>query len=168
MEEVVSRMPNAKVFSKIDCTSRFWQIELDHESSKLCTFIKPFGRYRYLRLPFGINCASELYQSIMSEMIEDIEDAEVIMDDILIWGTTLEEHDKRLKLVLDKAMKYNLKLSPNKTEFHKKQIRYVGHVLSSEGLKPDKKKLNLSSIEQKFYQICQRYQRHCENFYIKI
>ena len=52
VEEVVSRMPNAKVFSKIDCTSSFWQIELDDESSKLCTFNTPFGRYRYLRLPF--------------------------------------------------------------------------------------------------------------------
>ena len=54
VEEVVSRMPNAKVFSKIDCTSGFWQLELDNESSKLCTFNTPFGRYRYLRLPFGI------------------------------------------------------------------------------------------------------------------
>ena len=106
VEEVVSRMPNAKVFSKIDGTSSFWQIELDDISSKLCTFNTPFGRYRYLKLPFGIKCASELYQSIMSEMIEDIEGAEVIMDDILVWGTTIEEHDRRLKIVLDKARKY--------------------------------------------------------------
>ena len=148
VEEVVSRIPNAKVFSKIDCTSSFWQIELDYESSKLCTFNTPFGRYRYLRLPFGIKCASELYQSIMSEMIKDIEDAEVIIDGILVWGTTIEEHDQRLKIVLDKARKYNLKLSPNKKEFRKKQIWYVGHVLSSEGLglKPDYEKLK--AVEQ--------------------
>ena len=79
-------------------------------------------------------------------MIEDIEGAEVIMDDILVWGTTIEEHDRRLKKVLDKARKYNLKLSPNKTEFRKKQIRYVGHVLSSEGLKPDYEKVK--AVEQ--------------------
>ena len=58
VDEVVSRMTNAKVFSKIDCTSGFWQLELDKECSKLCTFNTPFGRYRYLRLPFGIKCAS--------------------------------------------------------------------------------------------------------------
>ena len=137
VEEVVSRMPNAKVFIKIYCTSRFWQIELDDESSKLCTFNTPFGRYRYLRLPFGIKCACELYQSIKSEMIEDKEGAEVIMGDILVWGTTIEEHNRILKIVLDKARKYNLKLSPSKTEFRKEHIRYVRHVLSSEGLKPD-------------------------------
>ena len=58
----------------------------------------------------------------MSEIIEDIEGAEVIMDDILIWGTTIEEHAGRLIIVLDKARKYILKLSPYKTEFRKKQI----------------------------------------------
>ena len=105
IEEVVSRMPNAKVFSKIDCTSSFWQINLDHESSKLCTFNYPFGRYYYLRLPLGIKYASELYQSIISEMIEDIEGAEVTMNAILMWGITNEEYDRRLKLVLDKARK---------------------------------------------------------------
>ena len=135
VEEVVSRLPNAKIFCKMDCTSGFWQLELDDESSKLCTFNTPFGRYRYLRLPFGIKCASELYQSKMSEMIEDIEGAEVMMDDISIWGSTLEKHDQRLKKVLDKARKYNLKLSPNKCEFRKKEITYVGHVSSFQGLK---------------------------------
>ena len=146
VDEVVSRMPNAKVFSKIDCTSGFWQLELDNESSKLCTFNTPFGRYRYLRLPFGIKCASELYQSKICEMIEDIEGAEVIMDDILIWGRTLEEHDRRLKQVLDKARKYNLKLSKNKCEFRKKEVTYVGHVLSDTGVKIDYEKLR--AVEQ--------------------
>ena len=146
VDEVISRMPNAKVFSKIDCTSGFWQLELDNESSKLCTFNTPFGRYRYLRLPFGIKCASELYQSKMCEMIEDIEGAEVIMDDILIWGRTLEEHDRRLKQVLDKAQKYNLKLSKNKFEFRKTEVTYVGHVLSDTEVKIDYEKLR--AVEQ--------------------
>ena len=146
VDEVVSRMPNAKVFSKIDCTSGFWQLELDNESSKLCTFNTPFGRYHYLRLPFGIKCASELYQSKMCEMIKDIEGAEVIMEDILIWGRTLEEHDRRLKQVLDKARKYNLKLPKNKCEFRKKEVTYVGHVLSDTGVKIDYEKLR--AVEQ--------------------
>ena len=79
-------------------------------------------------------------------MIEDKEGAEVIMGDILVWGTTIEEHNRILKIVLDKAWKYNLQLSPNKTEFRKEQIQYVRHVLSSEGLKPDYQKLK--AVEQ--------------------
>ena len=146
IEEVVSRIPNAKIFSKPDASSGFWQLQLDDQSSKLCTFNTPFGRYRYLRLPFGVKCASELYQSVMSQMIEDIEGTEVIMDDILIWGRTMAEHDQRLKRVLNKAREYNLKLSPSKCEFRKSEITYVGHTLSSEGLKPDSDKLR--AVEQ--------------------
>ena len=146
IEEVVSRIPNAKIFSKLDATSGFWQLQLDDQNSKLCTFNTPFGRYRYLRLPFGVKCASELYQSVISQMIEDIEGTEVIMDDILIWDRTMAEHDQRLKRVLNKAREYNLKLSPSKCEFRKSEITYIGHTLSSEGLKPDSDKLR--AVEQ--------------------
>ncbi|CAC5380359.1 unnamed protein product [Mytilus coruscus] len=85
VEEVISQMPNAKVFSKLDATSGFWHIQLGEPSSKLCTFNTPFGRYRFARLPFGINSASEVFQKIVSEMVSDIEGAEAIIDDILIW-----------------------------------------------------------------------------------
>ena len=141
IEEVVSRIPNAKIFSKLNATSGVWQLQLDDQSSKLCTFNTPFGRYHYLRLPFAVKCASELYQSVMSQMIEDIEGTEVIMDDILISGRTMAEHDQRLKRVLNKAREYNLKLLPSKCEFRKSEITYVGHTFNSEGLKPDSDKL---------------------------
>ena len=61
IEEVVQNMPGAKVLSKLDATSGYWQLKLDEESSKLCTFNTPFGRYRFLRVPFGIVSASEIF-----------------------------------------------------------------------------------------------------------
>ncbi|CAC5368240.1 unnamed protein product [Mytilus coruscus] len=103
VEEVISQMPNAKVFSKLDATSGFWHIQLDEPSSKLCTFNTPFGRYRFARLPFEINSASEVFPKIVSEMVSDLEGAEAIIDDILIWGSDQKEHDMRLKQVLDRA-----------------------------------------------------------------
>ena len=141
IEEVVAEMPNAKVFSKLDATSGFWQLSLDEESSKLTTFNTPFGRYRFLRAPFGIKSIPEMYQRRMSEIVEDIEGVAVIVDDILVWGSTVEEHDKRLKLALDKLRQNNVKLSESKCEFRKDQIDYVGHNLSSEGLKPAEEKI---------------------------
>ena len=128
-------MPNAKVFSKLDATSGFWQLALDEASSKLTTFNTPFGRYRFLRAPFGIKSIPEMYQRCMSEIVEDIEGVEVIVDDILVWGSTVEEHDKRLKLTLDRIRQNNIMLSESKCEFRKEEIDYVGHNLSSEGLK---------------------------------
>ncbi|VDI40083.1 Hypothetical predicted protein [Mytilus galloprovincialis] len=94
-------------------------------SSKLCTFNTPFGRYRFARLPFGINSASEVFQKIVSEMVSDIEGAEAIIDDILIWGSDQKEHDMRLKQVLDRAREYNLKLSAGKCEISKPEVTYV-------------------------------------------
>jgi hypothetical protein len=63
IEEVVAGMPEAKVFSVLDATSGYWQMKLNEESSKLCTFNTPFGRYRFTRLPFGIKSAPEVFQN---------------------------------------------------------------------------------------------------------
>ncbi|KAJ8030115.1 hypothetical protein HOLleu_26415 [Holothuria leucospilota] len=100
--EVTLRLPNAKLFSTLDANCRFWQLELDAESSELCTFNSPFGRYRYTRLPFGISSAPEIFQRTMSQVFEDIEVVEVIMNDILAWGNK-EQHDKSLTMVLKRA-----------------------------------------------------------------
>ena len=61
IDDVISNMPNAKVLSKFVAVSGFWQMQLDDESSKLCTFNTPFGRYRFTRLPFGIKSASVVF-----------------------------------------------------------------------------------------------------------
>jgi hypothetical protein len=74
-------------------------------------------------------------------MVEDIEGAEVIVDDILVWGRTLREHDQRLRKVLNRTREYNLKLSADKCDFRKQEITYVGHVLSCDGLKADLEKV---------------------------
>ena len=141
VEEVISDMPNAKVFSLLDAVSGFWQVRLDEQSSLLCTFNSPFGRYRFVRLPFGVKSAPEVFQKVISNMVADIEGAEAIMDDILVWGKDLEEHDSRLKCVLDKAREYNLKLGPGKCKFRQSELTYVGHLLTSEGVKPDPEKI---------------------------
>ena len=141
IEEIVSRMPNAKVFSVLDASSGFWQVKLDRDSAKLCTFNTPFGRYMFTRLPFGISSAPDVFQSIMSEMFEDIDGVEVVVDDLLIWGETEEEHDIRLKQVLERAKRRNVKLNRDKSQIKREQISYVGHVIGKDGIKPDPKKV---------------------------
>ncbi|XP_052768253.1 uncharacterized protein K02A2.6-like [Mya arenaria] len=141
IEEVVAEMPEAKVFSTIDATSGFWQLKLDTESSKLTTFNTPFGRYRLLRAPFGIKSIPEIYQRTMTEMIEGLEGAQVIVDDILVWGKDEKDYDERLSAVLKRAEEWNLKLSEKKCQFRKDEVEYVGHKITKEGLKPDPEKV---------------------------
>ena len=91
--EIVGSIPDAKVFSMLDAKSGFLQIKLDEESSYLTRFDTPFGRYRWLWLPVGLKCAPEIFQRIMDQMIEDIDGAYAIMDDIVVAGPKVELHD---------------------------------------------------------------------------
>lgn len=74
--------------------------------------------------------------------MEDIEGVEVIVDDIIIWGATIQEHDERLRKVLDRSRHCNLKLSKSKCKFRKDEVEYVGHMISKHGLKPDPEKIH--------------------------
>ncbi|GBN59420.1 Transposon Ty3-I Gag-Pol polyprotein [Araneus ventricosus] len=94
-EYSLNLLDGAKIFSKLVANSGFWQIPLDKKSSYLTTFITPFGRFRFQRLPFGISSAPEHFQRRMSQMLESIPGTICHMD-ILIWGSTQEEHDQRL------------------------------------------------------------------------
>jgi len=140
IEEVTTRIPNATYFSVLDASSGYWQISLDPESSKLCTFNSPFGHYMFKCLPFGLSSAQDIFQKVMTEMFEDIDGVEVVVNDILIWGTNEDEHDSRLINVLHRACLRNLKLNKAKCQFKKQEITYLGHVLTIDGLKPDPKK----------------------------
>ena len=141
IEDVVENMKDAKIFSKLDATHGYWHLKLDEESSKLCTFNTPFGRYRFLRVPFGISSASEIFQREMNKLVEDIEGAEAIQDDIIIYAKNDEEHDEIVKKVIKRGDSCGLKFNKRKCEFGKEELKYVGHVISKEGLKADPEKV---------------------------
>lgn len=141
IEEIVSAMPGAKVFSVLDAKSGFLQIELDEASSLLTTFNTPIGRFRWLRLPFGLKCSPEIFQRIMDEMLEGISGAISVMDDILIAAPTVKEHDEILKKVIQRATGYNLSLNFDKCHIKKSSVPYVGHLITSDGLRADPAKI---------------------------
>ena len=93
-------MSGAKNFAKLDMSNAYWQIKIDEKSSKLLTFNTPFGRYKFLRLPFGIHSASEICQQQISQVIDGVEKAANLQDEIIVWGNTTEELYQSLKEVL--------------------------------------------------------------------
>jgi len=142
VEDVISKMPNTKVFSVLDANHGFWQVELVKDCSKLATFNAPFGRCSYTRLPFGIASAPEVFQHVMVHFFQDIEGVEVIVDDLVVWGEDVEQHDVRLRQVLDRCRERNLKLNREKCHFRVSEVHlYVGHVLSADGVKPHPQKV---------------------------
>ena len=84
VKQITSKLTGAKYYSTLDTTSGFYQIKLNEESSKSCTFGKPFGRYQFLRLPYGIKAALEVFQERFKNIF-NIERVEIYIDDILIW-----------------------------------------------------------------------------------
>ena len=140
-EEVASKLSGKSVFSFLDEKDGFWQIPLDEESSFLCTFNSPFGRYRFLRCPFGISSAPEVFQKRNDQLFGDIEGVHVVFDDLIIGGKDDAEHDGILNQVLDRARANNVKFNPDKFQFQVPEVKYIGQVVSSQGLKPDPDKV---------------------------
>ena len=96
VDQTLAQLAGAKVFTKLDANSGFWQIPLSPDSVLLTTFINPFGQYHFRRLPFGISSAPQHFQRCMSEALSRLSGTICQMDDILVYGATREEHDERL------------------------------------------------------------------------
>ena len=141
-EEAMAKFTGATCFSTLDATSGFWQKLLAEDSTYLCTFNTPFGRYRYLRLPFGLSSAPEVFHQSVNELFEGLKGVDTSMDDIIVWGPTMEEHDSNLEKVFQVCMANNLKLNKTKCKIGVKELVYLGDLLTSEGIKPDPRKVS--------------------------
>ena len=107
----------------------------------------PFGRYRWLRMPFGINSAPEVWQQRMHDLVEGLTGVEVIADDFLVCGfgdtneAAIANHNQNLKAFLRRARERNLTLNSEKLKLRRSQVPFIGHLLTAEGLKPDPSKV---------------------------
>ncbi|GAA6101343.1 uncharacterized protein K02A2.6-like [Tachysurus ichikawai] len=124
-EEILSDMAGAKYFSKLDTSHGFWQLKLDPESSRYTTFNTPFGHYCFLRLPFGIKSAPEIFHIAMESIIEGLEGTRVYIDDRVVWGNTKQQHDERLEKCLVGVT----------------EMTFLGDKLTAIGVLPDKTKV---------------------------
>ena len=142
VDQTLAQLAGAAVFSQLDANSGFWQIALDPASALLTTFITPFGRFCFHRLPFGITSAPEHFQCRMSEILNGIPGVVCMMDDVLIHGTTLQEHDGRLRQVLERLQEAGVTLNKEKCRFAVTTVKFLGHVIDQSGIRPDPDKVN--------------------------
>ena len=142
VDETLAQLSGATIFSKLDANSGFWQILLSEESRPLTTFMSPFGRYWFNKLPFGISSAPELFQKRKSTILKGLEGVVCQMDDVLVFGRNVTEHDKRLMAVLIRIKEAGATLNHEKCSFGQCRIKFLGHVIDPEGISanPDKLK----------------------------
>ncbi|XP_053570046.1 ankyrin repeat and SOCS box protein 4 isoform X1 [Bombina bombina] len=141
LDDITHKLAHAKFFSVLDAQSGYWQLKLDEQSSRLTTFNSPFGRWRFTRVPFGFASAQEIFQKKAHETIEGLHGVDVIIDDLLVYGSTRKEHDQNLCALLERCRERNMKLNPGKMQIGVTQVKYFGHILSQDGLKADPEKI---------------------------
>jgi len=141
IDDILPHLTGAKFFTKLDARSGYWAIHLDEESSFLTTFNTCFGRYRYLRLPMGLKSSMDIFQRKIDESFESLPGVVAIVDDVLVYGKTREEHDRNLRTVLDRAFERGIRFNDQKLEVALSEVKYFGHLISAQGIQPDPAKV---------------------------
>ena len=136
--DVQSRLNSGMcVFTVIDMQDAYWHVSLSPDSSYLCTFHTPWGRKRFLRMPFGISSASEVMQKRNEEALGDIQCVHVIADDLIISA----KEDATTSRVLERARQQNVKFNANNIQYKVNTVTYMGHIISADGMRPDPRKV---------------------------
>ena len=138
---LITDLSVARVFSKVDLASAFCHLELDEESSKLTMFSTTYGRFRGMRLPFGLNVSSEIFQKRLNQELLGLEGVKCIADDILVYGANERDHDQNFERFLKWCKEKCIKLTRDKLEFKCKVVSLHGHLLTNEGLKVNPEKV---------------------------
>ena len=147
LEDILPELSKARVFSTVDLKSGYLHCVLAPESSVLTTFATPYGRYRWIRLPFGLSASSEIFQKHLTHALENLPGLLCIVDDILIYGTgeTDEEatanHDRSLQDLLQRCKDRGIALNPDKMKLKMSEVNFMRHLLTNKGLKPDPAKV---------------------------
>ena len=136
-------MCGAKIFTTLDLRSGYYHIALDDESKDKTAFVTPFGKYEFNAVPFGLAQAPADFQQLISIVLQDCGDfAMAYLDDIIIFSQNEQEHLKQIKITFKKLKKAGLKLKESKCNFFKKEIYYLGHLISVNGIQPLPEKLD--------------------------
>lgn len=173
--EILDQLGSAKYFSVFDLASGFHQIPMDGKDAPKTAFSTPYGHYEFKRMPFGLRNAPATFQRLMDHVLTGLQGIElfVYLDDIVLYASSLREHEIKFEKLAARLREANLKLQPDKCEFLRREVGYLGHIIGEDGVKPDPKKVeavkrfprptNAKTIKQ-FLGLAGYYRRFIPNF----
>jgi len=143
IDDLMDQLQGASVFSKIDLRSGYHQIQVRKEDIPKTAFRTRYGHYEYLVMPFGVTNAPTVFMDYMNRIFHEFLDKFVVVfiDDILIYSKSTEEHSEHLRIVLQILKERKLFAKLSKCEFWLSQIQFLGHIVSSEGIRVDPSKV---------------------------
>ena len=141
--EILDKLGKCMYFTTLDLASGFHQIEVNPKDIEKTAFTVDFGHYEYVRMPFGLKNAPSTFQRVMDNVLQDLQGKICLcyMDDIIIFSTSLQEHMQSLSKVFERLRRSNLKVQLDKSEFLHKEIGFLGHIVSNDGVKPNPDKI---------------------------
>ena len=142
IEEMYAKLKGAKVFSTIDLRSGYHHITLGKSSRAKTAFVTPFGKYEFLMVPFGLAQAPAYFQLLMKKVLNGLKFAMTYLDDVIIFSENESQHLEHLETVFSCLREAGLKMKWSKCDFFKREIHYLGHLISPEGISPLPNKLD--------------------------
>ncbi|CAG9134394.1 unnamed protein product [Plutella xylostella] len=141
--DLFDKLGKSTYFSTIDLASGYHQIELEESDKQKTAFSTQHGHFEFQRMPFGLKTAPATFQRAMDSVLRGLQGIHclVYLDDIIVYSSSLEEHIRKLRAVFDRLRQTNLKVQLDKTEFLRKEVLYLGHKITKDGLKPNEDKI---------------------------
>ena len=144
MEDVLQSVGNSKWFCSLDLKSGYWQVPMDLRSKELTAFSIPrSGLWQFNVMPFGLANAVGTFQRLMERVLEGLPSNHcvVYLDDVMVHGITFEETLQHLRAVLERLKRAGLTLAPRKCQLFRREVKFLGHRVSSAGVTADPDKV---------------------------
>jgi len=175
VDDCLDSMNGSKLFSTLDLQSGYHQIRMAEKDAHKTAFATRSGLYEFTVMPFGLKNAPASFERAMECVLRNLQWQSVIcyLDDIIIFSKTFDEHVERLEEVFNRLEKAGFKLKPKKCSLFQKEVSFLGHIVSAEGVKTDPEKIekvknwpipvNVTDIRS-FLGLCSYYRRFCKGF----
>ena len=144
ISDTLDTLSGSQFFTSLDLMSGYWQISMDSTSREKTAFVTHAGLFEFNVMPFGLCNAPSCFQRLMECVLRGLnwKIALIYLDDVLVYSRTFEDHIKHLRLVFDRFREANLKLKPKKCHFGQNKVKYLGHVITKDGIRPDPEKIS--------------------------
>lgn len=142
IQEILESLAGTAIFTTLDLNSGYWQVEMDPESQDKTAFVCSYGLFHFKVIPFGLKNAPATFQRLMETVLGDLRGkiCFVYLDDIIVFSPSKEQHFNDLQVVLDTLRNAGLTVNMKKSNFFQETLKFLGHVVSSEGIQVNSEK----------------------------
>ena len=143
IEEIFDTLEGSAYFTSIDMSAGFYQVPMEESSQDYTAFSTPFGSFKRLRMPMGLTGSPPTFQCLVEKVLVGLTWKICVpyLDDIIIFSSNPEEPFERLQLVFHRFRAHNFKTNPDKCDFFRMKVQFLGHIVSKDGLEVDPSKV---------------------------